>query len=48
MNKEQQLEAYLELCRDMYERMVREGDWGWIDSLNSQDLVESKDNSNDK
>lgn len=47
MDKEKQLEAYLELCKDIYERLVREGDWDWIDSLNPEDLVKSEDNLND-
>lgn len=40
------LEQYLEICKSIYERMERDGSWPWPDSRNSEDLVESEDNSN--
>ena len=46
---DEHLERYLRLCRQIYERMEREGTWPWPpmedeDSTLSEDLVESKDN----
>jgi hypothetical protein len=42
-----ELERYLALCKRIYERMEREGSWPWADSPNSEDLVDSEDNSPD-
>jgi len=42
MKDDKFLEAYLELCKSIYERMEREGSWPWSDSQNSENLVESK------
>jgi len=43
-----QLDAYLQLCRQIYERHIREGTWPWPeDSLNSEDMVDS-DHSDDQ
>lgn len=42
MNDDEFLDAYLELCKSIYERMEREGSWPWSDSQNSENLVESK------
>ena len=43
MPPDPRLEAYLELCQRLYERMLRDGTWPWRDSQNSEDLVESED-----
>lgn len=42
MNDDEFLDEYLELCKSIYERMEREGSWPWLDSQNSENLVESK------
>jgi hypothetical protein len=42
-----EVERYLALCKRTYERMVREGTWPWMDSPNSDDVIESNDNSTD-
>lgn len=47
MQKQEQLEGYLALCKTIYERMERDGTWPWPDSQKSVDLVESEDNSMD-
>ena len=44
MKDEQSFERYLELCKQVFERMEREGSWPWRDSPKSEDLVESEDN----
>jgi len=36
------LDAFLNTCRDIYERRVREGTWPWPDSTLSEDMVESE------
>ena len=43
-NKQAHLDAYLALCKRIYERMERDGSWPWKDSTLSEDLVESDDN----
>ena len=45
MEKDKHLEQYLALCKRIFERMERDGSWPWGDSPKSEDLVESKDNS---
>ena len=45
MNHDERLTIHLELCQRIYERMKREDSWPWADSPNSEDLVESEDNS---
>ena len=48
MEPSPELEAYLELCKRIYERMAREGTWPWTsDSQNSEDLVDSADSQNE-
>jgi hypothetical protein len=47
MKDEQSFKQFLELCKQVFERMEREGSWPWADSPNSEDLVESEDNSKD-
>ncbi len=42
MNDDEFLDEYLELCKNIYERMEREGSWPWSDSQKSENLVESK------
>lgn len=47
-NKAEHLERYLAICKQIYERMEREGSWPWSEggnSSHSQDVVESKDSS---
>lgn len=42
------LEQYFEICQRVYEQMERDGTWPWeSDSPNSEDLIESKDSSDD-
>ena len=42
MEPSPQLEAYFELCKRMYERMVREGTWPWpVDSTYPEDVIDS-------
>lgn len=37
-----QLEAFFDLCKDIYERKVRERTWPWpVDSTNSEIVIES-------
>lgn len=47
MTNDEHLQAHLDLCQAMLERMKREGSWPWPDSQNSEDLVESEGNAND-
>ena len=42
-----EVEQYLNLCKRIYERMLREGTWPWTDSPDFSDVVESDNNSND-
>lgn len=42
-----ELERYLALCQRIFERMERDGSWPWADSPNSEDLIDSGDNSSD-
>lgn len=40
---DERLEAFLALCREIYERRVREGSWPWPeDSTNPDDVIESE------
>lgn len=41
---DEMIEQYLQLCKDMFERMVREDDWGWIEELEKE--KETEQNSN--
>lgn len=41
------LERHLDLCKRVFEEMMRDGSWPWRDSQNSEDLVESEDNHDD-
>jgi hypothetical protein len=44
---DEQLTNFLQLCRDIYERHVREGTWPWpVDSTNPDDVIESDSNTN--
>ena len=44
---EKQFEQYMDLCRRMFERMERDNSWPWLDSPESEDVVESEDNQHD-
>ena len=40
---DERLEIFLALCRDIYERRMREGTWPWPgDSTNPDDVIESE------
>jgi hypothetical protein len=42
------LEAYLALCKRIYERMVADGSWPWpVDSTLSEDVIDSEHRNND-
>lgn len=42
MEPSPQLEAFFDLCKDIYERRMREGTWPWpVDSTNSENVIES-------
>lgn len=43
MEPSPQLEAFFDLCKDIYKRRVREGTWPWpIDSTLSEDMIDSE------
>jgi len=44
MKDEQSFQQFLEFCKQVFERMEREGSWPWRDSPKSEDLVESENN----
>lgn len=44
MKDQEKFDQFLELCREVYERMRREGSWPWPDSPDAADVVESDDN----
>lgn len=47
MTHDQHLEAFLAICREMFERMEREGTWPWPDdSPNSDNVLKLGDNLN--
>lgn len=43
MDNEERLLEYLDLCRRIYQRMLKDGTWPWADSPKFKDLVESGD-----
>ena len=48
MDKRDYLDEYLDICRQIYERMVIEGTWPWLaDSPKSDDMVDSEPNTDD-
>jgi hypothetical protein len=48
MEHSPELEAFLKLCRSIYDRRVADGTWPWpIDSTNSEDVIDSEGNQND-
>jgi hypothetical protein len=47
MQQDPSFERFLAFCKEVFERMEREGTWPWADSPNPEDLVESEDNPND-
>jgi hypothetical protein len=43
MEHSPELEAYLALCKRIYERMVADGSWPWpVDSTLSEDVIDSE------
>jgi len=48
MEPSRQLEAFFDLCKDMYERMTREGTWPWTpDSTDPSDMIDSESTENE-
>ena len=48
MQPSPELEAFLKLCRTIYETRVADGTWPWTaDSTNPEDMVDSEGNRND-
>lgn len=47
MKRDPHLQAHLDLCQSVFERMKRDGSWPWPDSQFSGDLVESEGNVKD-
>lgn len=48
MEPSPQLEAFLALCRRIYDRKVADGTWPWtVDSTLSEDMVDSQGNKNE-
>ena len=47
MTEDERIERHLQICQRVYERLVAEGKWPWPESPNSQDVVESKHQSDD-
>lgn len=46
MEPSPEIEAYLELCKRIYERMERDGTWPWAeDSTESEDVIDSDSTS---
>ena len=44
MKPSNSIEDFLELCKEVADRMERDGTWPWAGSPNFEDLVESEDN----
>lgn len=44
MAEKDPLDAYLQICLELYHDLLREGRWPWPDSTDHDDLVESEDN----
>lgn len=43
MKHSPELEAFFDLCKDIYERDVRDGTWPWpVDSTLSEDVIDSE------
>ncbi len=40
MEKDRHLEAYLDLCKRIFERMEREGSWPWANTPAKEDDLE--------
>ena len=48
MTHSPELDAYFELCKEIYERMVREGSWPWTaDSTNPEDVIDLQGNQHE-
>lgn len=45
MNKDEHLERHLEICKHIYLQMRDAGTWPWPDSQDSEDVIESEDNT---
>ncbi len=44
MHDRDYLDEYFLICKRIYEQMERDGTWPWPeDSLNSEDMIDSKD-----
>lgn len=42
------LEAYLKICREIYERRILDGTWPWMDdSQDSENMIDSENNNED-
>lgn len=42
------LEAYLKICREIYERRILDGTWPWMDdSQESENMIDSENNNED-
>lgn len=46
MKHNDQLGRHLDICRQIYKRLRREGKWPWSDSTESEDLIESESDKN--
>lgn len=49
MDRQDHLQRHIELCKQVYKRLKRDGSWPWrteADSPNSGDVIESEDQSN--
>ncbi|WP_299548691.1 hypothetical protein [uncultured Tateyamaria sp.] len=38
------LERHLALCQNLYVQLVQTGEWPWLDSPETEEMVESEDN----
>lgn len=47
MDKDEQFRRYLDLCKQVYLRMLEDGSWPWRESPNAGDVLESEDNPPD-
>jgi hypothetical protein len=47
MEHSPELEEFLKLCRNIYDRRVADGTWPWkVDSTNPEDVIDSEGNQN--
>ena len=40
---DEEFDAYLQLCKEVFLEMQRAGTWPWLESQNSENLIESND-----